>query len=180
MSIVFPVYHREKITKKRVRIIVVIMTCIVAIFIPALSFFYEGLLDMYVIIALPLYFTLVAAAYIKIFLVASKRSSVSPQVEDKNMNGSDRKTKRALLKDFKLAKACCLVVACFFICFIPGPMSYASFDDDEIDWRLHNAIAVWSTSMIFSNSVLNVSIFFWKNPMLRNEGRKTLQGFISC
>ena len=155
ISIAFPVYHRNKITKKRMSIMVLIMTC-VGILIPALSFFFEGLSDMYVMIALPLYFTLVGAAYTKIFLVASRKSSVS-SAEDENMNKSDRKKKRSLLKDFKLAKAC-LVVVCFFISFIPGPISYILLDD--IDWRLRNAIAVWSSSLIFSNSLLNVSIFF--------------------
>ena len=176
MSVVFPVYHRNKITKRRIGIVVLIIASI-KLSTPALSFFYEGLLDIYIMVVVPLYFVFIVVAYTKIFLVASKRNNVS-LVEDENIAGTDRKKKRAFLKDFKLAKACCLVLVCFFTCFIPGPISYVLLED--FDWRMRNAVAVWAASMVFLNSMLNVSIFFWKNPMLRLEGKKTFKGLMCC
>ena len=177
MSIVYPVYHRNKITKKKVTIVAIIVTA-VNITMTGLSFFFYGFSDMFTITVFPLYTTLVAGAYTKIFLVASRKSRVLPDANEENTSSSERKKKREVLKDFKLAKACLLVVVCYFICTLPGPLSYVLLKD-FVNWKVQTMIAVWSCAMLFLNSVLNVSIFFWKNSMLRHEAKKTLQS-ISC
>ena len=173
MSIVYPVYHRNKITKKKVTIAAIIVTSF-NITLTVLSFFIHGLIDTYVIIVFPLYATYVAAAYTKIFLVASRKSRVLPDVNEENTSSLERKKKRAVLKDLKLAKACLLVVVCYFICMLPGPLSYVLLKD-FVNWQIQNMVSIWAGCMVFLNSVLNVSIFFWKNSMLRHEAKKTLQ-----
>ena len=177
MSIVYPVYHRNKITKKKITIATIIIISFNTI-MTVLSFFFYGFSNVYTIVVFPLYATLVVAAYIKIFLVGSRKNRVSPEVNKENMSSSERKKKRTVLKDFKLAKACLLVVVCYFICMLPGPLSYTILKD-FINLQLRSMIGIWACAMLFLNSVLNVSIFFWKNSMLRHEAKKTLQS-ISC
>jgi hypothetical protein len=177
MAIVYPVYHRNKITKKKVTIATIIITSFNTT-LTVLSFFFYDIIDAYVIIAFPLYTILVAAAYIKIFLVASRKSRVLTNMDEDNTSSSERKKKRIIVKNFKLAKTCLLVVVCYFIAIVPGPLSYVLLKD-MVNWQLQNMFTIWATTSVFLNSVLNISIFFWKNSMLRHEARKTLQR-ISC
>ena len=179
MSIAYPVYHRNKITKKKVMLLFAVTSGFNALVV-ALSFFLKGLTDTYITVVAPLSIALVTAAYIKIFLVASKRGNVLlvnvAQVNDENAGSTNRLVKRALLRDFKIAKACLLVVVCFFVCLLPGPLSYVFLKENDFT---QNVVVVWTISLVFLNSSLNCSIFFWKRPMLRQEAKKTLRS-ISC
>ena len=140
VSIVYPVYHRNKITKKKFTIATII-TINFNMIMTVLSFFFNGFLDTFIMIVFPLYATLVVAAYTKIFLVASRKNRVSPEVNEENMSRSERKKKRTVLKDFKLAKACLLVVVCYFICVLPGPLSYVLLKH-VVNWQIQNIVAI--------------------------------------
>ena len=124
MSIVYPVYHRNYITKKKVLIIIIILNSLFSTFL-VVSFFWEGLSDLLVVTAFSGNMTFIAGAYRKIFLISSRRSNVvSPESVEESITSSERKRKRTFLKDIKLAKSCFLVVICYFMCFIPGPLTY--------------------------------------------------------
>ena len=174
-SIVYPIYHRNKVTKKRITIFFVIINSFFGTVI-GLSFFYEGVIMLFSLIVLPSCAVFVVIAYARIFVVASKRCRVSPQADNESIAPSQRMKNRELLKDIKLAKVCLLIVVSFFICFIPAPSVFILLEGTE-NWQMQNALLIWGSSSLFFNSTLNVAIFFWRKPLLRQEARKTLQSF---
>ena len=164
-GVVHPFFHRDKVTRNRLLVYVILLSSLVVIFF-CLSFALNGMLRYLGVVVVFLYLSSMSFAYTIIYLASiasSRRVHAEPSQEE-------RKKKRQFLKDVKLAKTCFLIVACSLLCLLPtgisARMSFSGFD------RLF--VVTWAKTFALLNPSLNSAIFFWKNPMLRSEARKTL------
>ena len=165
-GVVHPFFHRDKVTRNRLLVYVILVSSLVVIFF-CLSFAFKGILRSFGVVVIFLYLSSMAFAYTKIYL-ASIASSRTVHVEPSQ---EERKKKRQFLKDVKLAKTCFLIVACSLLCLLPTsisakPLNFSGFD--------RVIVAIWAKTFALLNPSLNSAIFFWRNRMLRSEARKTL------
>lgn len=103
----------------------------------------------------------------RMFVIAAKAK--------KNKQGGKFKTQLRLLKK---NSTCLLAAGCSFACAIPGIVygvlkatTNAVVDEDDL-----LLIRLWVYTCISMSSSFNCLIFFWKNTILRNEGKKLLPG----
>ena len=84
-------------------------------------------------------------------------------------------SKKAFLRNIKLAKSCLIVLCCTFFCFLPMAITSSmtnSFSKLDLVGRI---MWSWSITLIFSSSTLNSVIFFWRNEILRNVAKTILR-----
>ena len=165
-GVVHPFFHRDKVTRNRLLVYVILLSSLVVIFF-CLSFAFNGIIRYLGVVVIFLYLSSMSFAYTRIYL-ASIASSRTVHAEPSQ---EERKKKRQFLKDVKLAKTCFLIVACSLLCLLPTGISartsyFLGFD------RVF--VVIWAKTFALLNPSLNSAIFFWKNPMLRSEARKTL------
>lgn len=169
LAILHPLLHRTKVTKKRLLILVVLMSSgfLVTLF---LSFVDERISRISTSFNIVLFSIITVFIYIRIYF-RSRQSRKVNRLENAtgdivfSQHASEMGKKRRLLEDIKLAKSYFLVVICFCICFIPRVIATAI---NAIDFK-GLLVNVWTTILILMNSSLNSVIFFWKNQRLRNE-----------
>jgi hypothetical protein len=73
---------------------------------------------------------------------------------------------------------CILAVACFTLCAMPGIifnglnilMGKSWFGEETFQLT-----ALWARTLLTINSSFNSLVFFWKNSILRTEGKKVLR-----
>jgi hypothetical protein len=70
-----------------------------------------------------------------------------------------------------MAKSCAIVVACTVICFLP----FAVMRSLERSIFVTMFMEVWSKTLTLIASSLNSIVFFWRNPILRNEAKAVLK-----
>jgi hypothetical protein len=169
IAIVYPYSYSTEVTKKR--IVTFIGACFaVEISVFILSLWSPHFLHVYVVLKHILLFLCIASAYTRIYLVIRKvsRSQLKPQDPSSNENLTKMKL---FLVEFKQAKACLIVVVCFFvlsvlpvaICF---PLSHILNKFQDL------AMRGWVLMLNLSNSSANSIIFFWTKTMLKKESIK--------
>ena len=172
MSIMHPVAHRIRFTKRR---ILVSLLCTLIVLIPPASLRLMASEHIYRILGTTLTLLSLAFntfAYIRIFLVARKKLPAPSSIHVGSINSAQVIKKMKLLQELKLAKSCALVVFTSCFCFLPAPALYLYHKDDLFETR--NAYSLAITVGAF-NSCLNPVIFFWKRPLLRAEALKIIK-----
>ena len=103
-----------------------------------------------------------------------QQSSFNENSNLSNQSSINRKSVKEFLMKFKLAKSCLVVVLCSFVTyFLPAilqPLPLGDFDKLVLNG--------WCVVLLLSNSTLNSLIFFWKNKILRKEGKKFWKKFL--
>ncbi|CAB4009856.1 Hypothetical predicted protein, partial [Paramuricea clavata] len=84
-------------------------------------------------------------------------------------------TKARLLKEFKIAKSCFLVVVVSLVFSMPSVV-LAGFFNLKTNF-LAETLQKWSYLLILFNSTANSLIFFWRNKALRTEGMNRIKIF---
>ena len=176
LAIVFPVFHRKSVTKKRLIFLLAFFMMDLILVTPV--FFFAGKIIGNVIITVFLLIILFVFMYLnyKILVIAKLKSEskkVSPAFVDLPCHKKVKKLKLSL----KNISTCSLAVACFFICSFPQIMYSVSrviskkpYNDSQV--VLFN---IWSSTFVAMNSTFNCVIFFWRNSILRREGMKVLK-----
>ena len=160
-GIVHPLIHRNKVTRKKFLVYLILITLLVFI-VFGISFVRPGITRIFGMAVIVLFLTSMAFVYIRIYFASvSSSRMVHTQVSQEQ-----RKKKRQFLKDIKLAKTCFLVVACSLMCLLPtaiasGKSNFFSFD--------RVVVVIWTKSFAMLNPALNTVVFFWKNGMLRSQ-----------
>ena len=85
----------------------------------------------------------------------------------------DRKKRRELAHNLKLAKSCGMVVACTLMCYAPLGVMVSLLKDSQITIGLM-LLNTWSSTLFLFASSLNTLLFFWRNGALRKEAVKAL------
>ena len=172
-SIIHPVVHRTRVTKRG---ILISMSCIIKAML-LFSFLPLASENLYRILGTTMVMVALAIntfAYIKIFLVARKKIPAASRIEENSTQQTifHAIKKIRLIQELKLAKSCALVVFTSLLCFLPAPVVYLYYKDDTVDKRIAYS---WCITVAALNSCLNSVIFLWKRPLLREEALKLLK-----
>ena len=173
ISIVHPIVHRNKVTKKRLLISVVLIwtLCIIIIGVSLLESRIAGFLYSIYLFHFPI---LTVYVYARIFFVikTQRRHLTTPRVLAQKC--SELKSRRRLLQDIKLLKTCFVVIICFFVCSLPLPLLVA-VNVTELNGSISRT---WGMTFLTMNSCLNSVILFYRNKILRNETKRILNKVI--
>lgn len=174
MGILYPIAHRNRVTRRMFFIYFGLFTVMLLTGVPIATtsaiVYYVG---MTIVIGASL--VLNGIAYIKIFVAVGRRI----QPNDNNLdcsvdsNSSKASKRKRFLQELKLAKSCALVVGVFYICYLPGlVISLYYFQTNKLKYRVAHS---WYVTNFALNSSLNSIVFFWKRPILRKEALRTLK-----
>lgn len=75
---------------------------------------------------------------------------------------------------------CILAVASFTLCSLPGitfNVLNAFMGKEWVDEDGYKLVHLWISTLLTMNSSFNTMVFFWKNAILRNEGKRVLRAF---
>ena len=171
ISVVHPITHRNRVTRKSQ---IIYVTCIyfLCIIMLALSFVLRRAFATFVISLVIFFLGTTAYIYIKIFVAATLSNTIIPLQNEFLENSSSCKRKRKFLREIRLAKPCFLVVTCTFLCFLPA----AVLGGSNSGGFKNSVLKYWSVTLTMLNPSLNSVIFFWKNATLRNELKTVLRG----
>ena len=78
----------------------------------------------------------------------------------------------------KNVSSCLLSVACFVMLCIPVfvTLGLRLTMRDALTFDSSQSVGLWSGTITAMNSTCNCLIFYWKNKILRAEGKKVLKG----
>ncbi len=110
----------------------------------------------------------------KLHQKSSNLSEKSDNFQEKRRKRQNKRPKLSL----QSVSTCILAVTCFTLCALPGMvfnglnilMGKEWFGKDNFQ-----LIVFWVGTLLTLNSSFNSLVFFWKNPMLREEGQQLLR-----
>jgi hypothetical protein len=161
LSIVHPFFHRTKMTKLRLLSLAAyfwFVGCVVTLFYAILGQVARPITSVVISLAI----VITVYIYISICRAARRTAGISPHA-----NRNELKK----LKNLRMAKSCAVVVACTVICFLP----FAVMRSLERSIFVTMFMEVWSKTLTLIASSLNSIVFFWRNPILRNEAKAVLK-----
>ena len=177
-GILYPIFHRTRITQRRMLIFIFCVMIFMLLSI-VLWFTYTTYFAYLVYATLVFLLLYTGYAYTRIFMVARKKLGHSGNRLVAVEPNQTKTNKRSFLKELKLAKSCFLVLICYMLCFIPGPLVYIIQAENETQ-SIRRIKRSWVVSLFAVNSSLNSLIFFWAKSMLRNETMKILKRIFCC
>ena len=163
LSVSYPVFHRKSVTKRmlsKVIAAIVILTTILVIVVRTGNG-EEFSSQLAAIIFFVTYFPPFLFINYKLFKISRKMR--------KNNTVSPGKKFTTL----KSISTCLLSVACLAMLYIPASM-YMVLDKNPTSIKARLSY-LWGTTIFTMNSTFNSLIFFWKNNVLRTEGKKVLK-----
>ena len=171
-SIVRPIFHRNTITKKRLLLIFGFVWFVgLSTYVPWFSTSNLAWIGTAVFIFLICGTSF--SVYLSIFLVARKKlRSIHLPSDSPSVQVTLAKF-MAFSRELKLAKMYVLIVLISFCCYLPfGVVLVHEFAHRNNEWteESRSGIMTWTLTLLFMNSTLNSSVFFWTNRELRKEG----------
>ena len=182
MGVMYPIEHRNYVTKKMFQIYICCVLLVTLILVPLAvvsAIFYYIFCAIYAIVP----FLLHTFCYPRIFWSMRKRlrqvNCISSNDDQSwtNKKLSNRIEKQHSLKELKLAKSCALVVVTFYVFCVPGEVLNIYYLEKDI--IIYRVVMSWYASALGVNTILNSVIFFWTRPDLRKEAFKVLKGIFS-
>lgn len=163
LSIIHPIFHRNKVTKRKLLKTAMLLWCFCVA--ESCVLFINGNVGILLMCLWLAFFLLtVAFIYTRIFCAVCRNSGLTSE------NSSTLNQKR-LLRNIRQAKSCLIVVLCNFVCFLPT-IFVMNLKKSPFNMMI---LLSWSSTLIFSASSLNSVIFFWRNRILKNEAKKILR-----
>ena len=167
LGVIHPIFHRHKVTKFRLLIASFVIWCAFAT-------------NAYILIVDEKLGTIIWSIMICIFLIIlifiyAKIFRAGRETARNRISDDGTVSKKAFLRNIKLAKSCLIVLCCTFFCFLPMAITSSmtnSFSKLDLVGRI---MWSWSITLIFSSSTLNSVIFFWRNEILRNVAKTILR-----
>jgi hypothetical protein len=161
--IVYPIFHRKNVTKRKLFIVALILwslglaSTLLRLFLNKIG---RTLTTIVIVVTFVLFIYIYATIYRN-----SRKVARFPKREKTENDGKQ-------LQDLKVAKSCAIVVGCTFLCTIPFAVTNTLAPFTFLTYSL----AYWSCTLGLSSSTLNSLIFFWRNPALRKEAKLLLRG----
>lgn len=156
LSIVYPIFHRTKMTKQRITA----LTAVLWSNSVGLTLLYPSLGD----VARPLTSLSISLAilttvymYVSIYL-ANRRTMHSSRARENQVKQ---------LQNLRMTKSCAIVVVCTIICYLP----FAVIRSLQRNFFATLFMELWGKTLTLISSSLNSIVFFWRNPILRQEAR---------
>ena len=176
LSVVFPVFHRKSVTKKRLAFLLAF--CMIALVFLTPVFFFAGKVIGNVIITAFLLIILLVFMYLnyKILFIAKLKRKIKKVAPAFAVLPHHQEVKKLKI-NFKNISTCSLAVGCFFVCSVPQIMYSISRVISEKPYNDRHVVLfnIWSSTFVAMNSTFNCLIFFWRNSILRREGMKVIQ-----
>ena len=168
----YPIFHRTSVTKgKLLTLFAFLVNFEVTVVVMSMNNFlisYEvGLVMFYIIFIPPMLFI-----NYKLFRVARKT---------RRQNEISSEMKRSF--SLKTISSCLLAVVCLIILFIPGFVYIVlRLTSKEKGSTMDNVLlaALWTRTTTSINSTCNCLIFYWRDKILRAEGRKFIKSIRIC
>ena len=174
-AIVHPIFHRTKVTKGLL-VKCLIVLWLVNVGIISLIFYSQDVLTKCLSVESLLFMSALVFIYVRIYFASRKSfhtfrrmniTNASPQGQD-----TSQLEREQHLRNLRLVKSCCIVVVCFWMCFLPACVLVTVISNyNELTYMFHTCA---ETSLLL-NSSLNSLIFFWKNKLLRKEAQRVLK-----
>ena len=165
LGVYYPFFHLTSVTRRRLLTLLAVL-CILPIIILVI-----GLNDLVISLpmALAIFFAIVFPPIIflnyKLFKMSRKMrrdNTASPEESSVHVN-------------LKKIHTCLLAVACLVLMYTPA-FFFIAFNFAEKSTSENTMVSrFWSATVATANSTLNCVIFFWKNDVLRREGKKVLK-----
>jgi uncharacterized membrane protein len=170
LATTYPIFHRTSVTKGRLLTLLatLIIVDVILKVISANDFISD---QVHAIIICILLIPAMLFINYKLFLVVrkSRKNKISPEMK-----------KTFSLKNIS---SCLLVVACGVVVSIPWFVYIGlRINSPDTEYTLDNAnvAGLWGKTMALMNCTFNCIIFYWKNKVLRTEGRKVLKSMKIC
>ena len=122
------------------------------------------------ILTLTIALAMIALVYMhgRIFLTVYQRRRIEASVH--HHHG------RAIARGVRDARSCIIVLFCTVCCYLPVSVEIGLRERTLVTSIVLNP---WSSTLLFSASILNSIIFYWQNKILRNQSKAILRAFCS-
>ena len=169
LSIIHPIFHKVKITNRRV-LHVLWIHWILLMVVSYLFAFHVNQSAVNVLVTLILSFIILSLVYFhgRIFITVFKRKINQGESSSGVGRGRD------FLRRVKNAKSCLLVLLFTACCYAPAGIATGISSTTNLK---EIVLAPWSGTFMLSASVLNSIVFYWRNTVLRKETTKVLRTF---
>ena len=160
-----PFFHRKSLTRRR------LLTLLAVLFILPITLAVISANDLVISYAtvLLIFFVVVFPPFVffnyKLFIISRKvrrDNATSPETSTLHLN-------------IRNISSCLLSVGCLVLVYIPA-FCFIAFTFAEKSTSENTKVAnFWTSTVANANSTLNCLIFFWKNDVLRREGKKAIK-----
>ena len=172
LSIIYPIFHKTKVTNRRVLAIICVIG-IITIIRTYLFVFHIGKRAAKLFASIFILITFIALTYIhvKISMAVYKRRRIgfAGGVRSSNVRES-----KSFLHGVREAKSCLLVLFCTVLCFLPSAIEDGMTERSTFMVILFNP---WRSTFALAASFLNCIVFFWRNGILRKEAKNVIHSF---
>ena len=166
LGIVHPIFHKIKVTKKRL-----VQSLLLIWFVggaQTLLLFYYG--DFFVKLKtgeVVFCLILLLCMYVKIYSTAQKSTDMRKSQNRVHQQEPPQSVKeKFLIQNVRLAKSCFFVVITSYVCFLPASIiAGAIHSRNDVTYMAQ----MWSQTFLLLNSSFNSILFFWRNNCLRKE-----------
>ena len=177
LALTCPFFHQASITKRRLLYAQVLFIVATGI-LPMVHFKDQTVGNILIAVFQSLLLVLFISSNYRLFLIAnSKLGDERAAPIAATSAGNDNRNTRIL--NLKNISTCSLAIGCFFACSCPQ-MVYSVLrfvlevqPYDRQIWLFN----LWSSTFLSMNSTFNCLIFFWRNSILRREGKKFIDAF---
>ena len=164
LSIVHPFLHRCKVTKYKLLLAVAFLWSIaISVILSPILFGSNSRVGSSATLTL----VIIACIYFYAAIYFAKQRA---RKKFRSEERTSRTETVAQIQEMKLAKSCSIVIACTVVCFVPFAVTYPLVPENLVIYSLKDWACVLSLSASFFNSL----VFFWNNPVLKNEAKKVL------
>ena len=165
LGVYYPFFHRTSVTRGRLLTLLAIL-CILPIIAIMIS-----LND--VVMSLPVALVIsFAIIFPPIIFLNYKLFKISRKMRRDNTTSPKESTSHVNLKKIH---TCLLAVSCLMLMYTPT-FFFIAFNFAEKSTSENTMVSrFWSVTVATTNSTLNCVIFFWKDDVLRREGKKVLK-----
>ena len=165
LSVIHPIFHRTKVTNRRILYLLIVLW---SLFIIKQYLFVFVLSKNTVSLILTglMTFSMFALVFmhVRIFVTVYKRRRIEPSVHGE----------MTLLRGVRDAKSCIAVLLCTVCCYLPSSIEIGL---NEMTVQVVALFVPWATTVFLSASVLNSVIFYWRNAILRKHAKSILRNF---
>ena len=165
LGVYYPFFHRTSVTRRRLLTLLAVL-CILPIVRTVIS-----LNDS--VISFPVVFLIFSAIiFLPIVFINYKLFKISRKRRRDNTASPEEPTSHVNLKKIH---TCLLAVACLVLMYTPASVLVAIRLAEKSTSQNTSVFEFWAATVACTNSTLNCLIFFWKNDVLRIEGKKVLK-----
>ena len=168
LGLVYPIFHKTSVTKKRLAVFLVATQGFAFLF-ETVAFTFEifAITKPYTLVFIAVFAFVVIAMNYKMFCIAKSRNKITSPTPIRN---------RPTL-EYKKYYTCVLLAVWFLVSYCPTIIYYALTLLDNLAFNSEMAVSLffWSSTVVTMNATINSLIFFWMNNVLRNEGWRLLK-----